>query len=233
MKKTILLSSILAAGAVLAEANVDSSVIGALPTNVSADQQLLIPAPFVGNAENGTIAVNDMVKTSDLDDGALLYVANEAGGYDMWKLQGGEWTAAKKVSVVNGELSESETPSATVATVKRGDAFWLVPKNSGSVILLGNRDEAASRTIPAKAGLNLIGNPTIAEYDVLKALRNSSNGDQVIVNNNGSQLTYTKQADVWKFRDPSTHKVATVTSIQLQPGEACWFKAGAAQNIVW
>ena len=233
MKKTILLSSILAAGAVLAEANVDSSVIGALPTNVSADQQLLIPAPFVGNAEKGTIAVNDMVKTSDLIDGALLYVANEAGGYDMWELQGGEWTAAKKVSVVNGELRESETPSAAVATVKRGDAFWLVPKNSGSVILLGNKDEALSRKIQAKAGLNLIGNPTIDEYNVLNALVESADGDQVIVNKNGSQLTYKKQGTTWKYRDSSTHKVESVDAIQLQPGEACWFKAGAAQKIVW
>ena len=130
-------------------------------------------------------------------------------------------------------MKEVEALSATEATVKRGDAFWLETKADGSVILLGNKDEVASRTIPAKKGLNLIGNPTIAGYNVLGALQNAGIGDQVIVNNNGSQLTYTKQADGWKFRDPSTHKVATVTSIQLQPGEACWFKAGAAQDIVW
>ena len=232
MKKTILLSSIFAAGAVLAATDVDSSVIGALPTTVKAGQQL-IPAPFIGDASAGTIAVNDMIKTSDLDDGTLLYVANEAGGYDMWELKNGEWTPSKKVAFEGGELKEVGSVEATVATVKRGDAFWLETKADGSVILLGNKDEADSRTIPAKAGLNLIGNPTIAEYNVLNALKNSSNGDQVIVNNEGSQLTYKKQSGVWKFRDPSDNKVKAVTGIQLQPGEACWFKAGAAQDIVW
>ena len=76
MKKTILLSSILAVGAALATDTVvlSANAIGALDVTITnAPTQQLIAAPFVGYGTEGAVAVKDIVKTSNLAENSKMY----------------------------------------------------------------------------------------------------------------------------------------------------------------
>ena len=222
MKKTILLSSIFAVGAVLAT-DIDSTVIGTLPVEVAKGQQLMA-VPFADN-DKGEIAVSDMVKTSDLEAGTKLYVATSSG-YDMWTLdEDGTWKAAKKVTIGdNGKAIEDESQNATKATVKRGDAFWLetLEGKSGNVTLLGGKSEAATQVVPGK--WNLIGNRGLVEVTVgPDSITEAATGDQIVVSTNGSLSYWTfKKGKGWRLPDGNGGWQSV--ALTLKAGQGCWLK---------
>lgn len=225
MKKTILLSSIFAAGAVLAATDVDSSVIGTLPVTVVKDQQLMA-VPFAD--ADGEISVNDMVKTSDLTEGDKLYVAN-GNGYDMWKLEGGQWKSANKVTIkADGSVDEGVSLSAENAKVKRGDAFWLETANGGNVMLLGGKSNADS-SVAVAGKWNLIGNPGIEDKTL--AATGFVNGDKVsILQENGYLKTWTFKTSQngWWVRGSDAR------TITVPAGKGIWFYAnGSEDRQVW
>ena len=228
MKKTILLSSIFAVGAALAT-DVDSTVIGTLPVEVAKGQQLMA-APFADNAD-GSIAVNDMVKTSDLVEGDKLYVANDSG-YDMWKLDAkGEWVPGVKVSIDGtGKASESETAAATEIKVKRGDAFWLETKNGGHVTLLGGKSDATPAVAVANKW-NLISNPTIAKAVLTEKI--FVTGDKIAVPQDGKLVTYSwKENYGWWIR--ANGKIQKNQTVEIDAGKGIWFFAnGSDRTIAW
>lgn len=223
MKKTILLSSIFAVGAALAT-DVDSTVIGTLPVEVAKGQQLMA-VPFADNA-NGEIAVNDMVRTSDLETGTKLYVATSSG-YDMWTLgDDGKWKAAKKVTIGNdGNAIADESKDATEATVKRGDAFWLETvegQSGGNVTLLGGKSNAATQVVPGK--WNLIGNRGLVEVTVgVDSITGAATGDQIVVSKNGSLSYWTfKTGKGWRLPDGKGGWQSV--ALTLKAGQGCWLK---------
>lgn len=224
MKKTILLSSIFAAGAVLAATDVDSSVIGTLPVTVVKDQQLMA-VPFAD--ADGEISVNDMVKTSDLTEGDKLYVAN-GNGYDMWKLEGGQWKSANKVTIkADGSVDEGVSLSAENAKVKRGDAFWLETANGGNVMLLGGKSDAAPSVAVADKW-NLISNPTIDEKDLVE-ITGFVTGDRVSKLVDGNLRVYTyKKGTGW------TQRKEVLEAFKVPAGTGIWFYAnGTDREIKW
>ena len=229
MKKTILLSSIFAVGAALATTVDSPNVIGTLPVAVSAGQQLMA-APFADS--DGTIAVNDMVKTADLTDGDALYVAT-SDGYDKWTFdaENRKWKPAKKVTIgAGGVAAEGESFSATDVKVKRGDAFWLQTAKGGNVTLLGSKSEFPPAVAVANKW-NLVSNPTIEP----KKLAGGVNGDKVAVpsvETDGYLTVYTfRSGSGWWYADSDgRHTGQTVT---VPAGKGVWYFAAGSDRTLW
>lgn len=233
MKKTILLSSLFAVGAAFATGtDVESgNAVGALNVNLDNNKSTLIAVPFVGYGDAGAVAVQDMVKTSDLADGSKLYVADGEGGYHVWELQSGSWTSVKKVTISKmGQPIAGETPSSDAFTAKRGDSFWLKPifttgKDAGTVFLLG-QGETAQGSSTVAAGWNLIGNTATIAKDVPAG----AEGEKVCVPNEAGGLdTYT-----WRAAKSGWMKGReAIKTITIQPGQGFWFLAKSDKTIQW
>lgn len=235
MKKTILLSSIIAVGAAFAEpASVTSdNAIGALDLTISTTRpQTLVSVPFVGY-NGGGVTVQDMVKTSNLGEGSKLYVPNGTGGYNTFKLEEGTWVSDQRVTVgPDGKTSEDTSEDQVRTTVNRGDAFWIEPKNAtdGKIYLLGQGvTDAGSSTVSPNVW-NLVGN-TSAEPKTISG-EGYLKGEKICVqldDAKGSLDSYTFKVNVgWvKIGD---RKASTVT---IQPGQGFWFLSKGTTTIAW
>lgn len=230
MKKTILLSSIFAVGAAFAAATVDSpNVIGTLPVEVSTGQQLMA-APFADS--DGTIAVNDMVKTDDLSNGDALYVA-KSDGYEKWTFNATtrKWDPAKKVTIgADGSAVVGDEFTADEVRVKRGDAFWLQTAKGGNVTLLGSKSEFPPAVAVANKW-NLVSNPTIGP----KTLAGGVNGDKVAVPSaatDGYLRVYTfRSGSGWWYADgDGRHFNQTIT---VHAGKGVWYFASGSNRELW
>ena len=239
MKKTILLSSILAVGAAFAEApgtDVESAnLVGALDVTISTTRaQTLVSVPFLGYG-GGDVAVQDMVKTSNLGEGSKLYVANGLGGYDTWTLQEGTWTPNKKVTIgPNGAAIEGVTIDQSEATVARGGAFWIEPSEGttvGKIYLLGQGETAAGLSTVV-TGWNLVGNTSGVTKDIASAgykgeVQGYSDGEKICVQGEGGVLeTYTYRAGWRKGR-------TEVNVVNIAAGQGFWFLSKGTTSIKW
>lgn len=247
MKKTILLSSILAAAAVFADgtAVVSENAIGVLDCTITkASNQTLIAVPFLGYDTDEKVAVKDMVKTSNLAEGSKLYVPDGAGAYNTWTLSAsGEWAADQKVTVIqNGTPVEGTSANQSEAKISRGDSFWLEPifkdsATSGTIYLLG---QAAGNdgTSAAAANWNLMGNASVKS--VALGTDGFEDGETIVVQVDGrlryyifkstnkstkGGWRYTKSDGKWS--DPSKEPLA------LAPGQGFWYNATSAKTIDW
>ena len=237
MKKTILLSSILAVGAAFAEApgtDVEcDNLIGALDVTISTTRaQTLVSVPFLGY-NGGAVKVEEMVKTSNLGVNSKLYVANENGGYDTWKLNSDNtWEPDAKVTIgTDGVPVVGESAPQSDATANRGDAFWIEPANgsTGKIYLLGQGVTTAGSSAVSE-GWNLVGN-TSAEAKTISG-EGYKKGEKICVQLNdakGSLDSYTFKVNVgWvKIGD---REASTVT---IEPGQGFWFLSKGTETIAW
>ena len=235
MKKTILLSSIFAVGAAFAAATVDSpNVIGTLPVEVSTGQQLMA-APFADS--DGTIAVNDMVKTANLSQDDALYVA-KPDGYEKWTFdaENRKWVQAKKVTIgANGVVTEGEALSATEVKINRGDAFWLKTAKGGDVTLLGSKSDADPSV--AEAGKwNLVGNTSLSPVTIQdnKPFDGLSTNDKLVLPQaDGTLMTYTYKANKgWRIPDGNGGWIVA-SNLSIAAGKGCWLKTKETVTIAW
>lgn len=248
MKKAILLSSILAVGAAFAEATGTDvecdNLIGALDVTISTTRaQTLVSVPFLGY-NGGAVKVEEMVKTSNLGENSKLYVADGNGGYNTWKLNDeGAWVADGKVTIgANGTPVASASEQQGKATVNRGDAFWIQPKNPSSdkIYLLGQGVTTAGLSTVA-AGWNLVGNTSGIRVDIANAgyklvenneVQGYSDGEKICVQNpNGKLDTYTYRTKIsgWSFNGARVKS----ENVYIEPGQGFWFYSKATTIIKW
>lgn len=244
MKKTILLSGIIAIGAASAGEIESGNAIGVLDKAVNKGDygQVLVSVPFVGYENGGAVKVKDVVKTSGLETGSKLYVADGEGGYNAWKLNdSGEWVADTKVMVVGGQPSAGESASEVDATIGRGDSFWLEPKfgeeaSGGVVFLLGQRaaEVGASKIVK---GWNLAGNASTEPVSL--AGFGGENGDQIIVQSGGGVLRYYVYGEGgagWRYRKPNmSYSDPDEEPLTIAPGQGFWYKSKSEseKTITW
>ena len=238
MKKTILLSSILALGAVFAAGTdvTSGNAIGVLDVAVEAvPAQKLIAVPFGGYGTGGAVAVKDMVKTSNLAAGSRLYVADGKGTYNTWTLNAeGAWAADTKVNISSSaQPTAGSSDSQDDATVNRGDAFWIQPifkdGTSGALYLLGE-GETTSGQSTVEAGWNLVGNTaTIARH---VSNEGYLKGEKICIQRNdavGSLESYTFKDELGWVKTGA--RVAS--TITIQPGQGFWFLSKGTKSIAW
>ena len=241
MKKTILLSSILAVSAAFATEVTSGNAIGALDYQITkASAQTLIAVPFLGYDTDGKVAVKDMVKTSNLAENSKLYVPDGSGAYNTWTLNAtGEWVADQKVTIIsNGQPIEGTSENQTDAKIGRGDSFWLEPifkdeAASGTIYLLGQgAGEAGTST--AAVNWNLMGNASV--NPVALGTTGFDDGETIVVQVEGKLRYYTFKSTKggWRYTMSngkwSNPETAPLT---IAPGQGFWYNAKSAKTINW
>ena len=228
MKKTILLSSVLAVGAAFAVtstevASTEVGVMGvAMPTKAA-----LIAVPFLGY-DTTDIVVADMVNTAELAAGSKLYVPNDSGKYDVWTLNASkQWEKTSSNVVIGNDGAESgETANANEVTTKRGGSFWLEPAkdSSDNCYLLGKpaSGDGSSAVVPGK--WNLIGNTSGAEVTLSQT--GFLPGDRVAVPSGDYLKIYSWDKDKgwWLTRKQIEQE------IKVPAGTGIWFFAAAKSS---
>lgn len=238
MKKTILLSSILAVGAAFAGATVNSTEVGvmgvAMPTKAA-----LIAVPFLGY-DVSAITIADMVNTAELAVGSKLYAPNGSGQYNVWELKSGEgntkfWDkTSSNVTIGNAGTQETVTPNANTVTTARGEAFWLEPAPETSAencYLLGKPASSAGESALVADKWNLIGNTSGDEMG--KSIPIGQEGEKVCVPNAAGGLTtytYRKKVGGWAKEGASARVADTVT---IEPGQGFWYLSKGTLKIAW
>ena len=243
MKKTILLSSILAFGAVFAAGTdvTSGNAIGALGCTITkASNQTLVAVPFLGYDTDGKVAVKDMVKTGNLAEGSKLYVPDGIGTYNTWTLDAsGEWIADQKVTIIqNGAPTVGESENQSEAKVSRGDSFWLEPvfkdsAVSGTIYLLG---QAAGNdgTSAAAANWNLMGNASVKS--VALGTDGFEDGETIVVQVDGRLRYYTFKSAKggWRYTKPDGKWSDPKTDLlTIAPGQGFWYNSKSTKTIDW
>ena len=231
MKKTILLSSVLAVGAAFAGEVTNANAVAALNFDVTtAAAQTLVAVPFEGFEAGGKVKVNDIVKTSNLGDGSKLYVPNTAGKYDTWTLTAGEWKADVQVEVgMAGTPVEKVGVNSTDVSVDRGSAFWIQPAAAGCIYLLGQKSDAAGLST-AGNGWHLLGNASVNPVTIVNddKVQEPDKDDTIVVQVNGRlrYYTYSTKKHGWRYTtDEGTLSDPTKDPLTIAPGQGFWYNS--------
>lgn len=241
MKKTILLSSILAVGAAFADVKtttIDINTVGVMGISMPSSVQL-VAVPFLGwNAD--AITINDMINTAELNVGSKLYAPSGEDKYNIWQLTKGAgnskvWTKLEHEYVIDdkGAAKETETTSADVSVMSRGGAYWLEPTGgSGTHFYLVGRpaDVAGSSSLEADKW-NLIGNTSGVAKEFPHAYGVK---DEIICvpNGNGGLTRYTyveRSSCVGWVKTGERAK----TNDTIQHGQGIWYFSKTSKSITW
>lgn len=214
MKKTILITSVFAVGAALADGPqpvevVSSNAAGVLEVaSVPAGRPVLVAVPFAGyGANGGALKVTELVSTRGLPEGTLLRAVKAIDGrtatYDTWQLKNGAWGSEWRYVVEvdeTGAGTKGATPSADTVSLARGHAFWLeLPAGtSGSFTMLGQEPAAGGSISLEKGKWNLVGNPGVEPAQLEQRISGATAGDQIVIASaQGTALPYTFDGKAW------------------------------------
>ena len=242
MKKTILLSTVLAATAALATSkNYDSDNVFGLRSVSYAKDYTLVAIPFVDYGTGGTevgVKVNEIIKTSNLSVGDKIYASN-GSDYDCWELQksGNEkiWVSVDKVNIAGSAVTEAKTTDAAAAALKRGDAFWLVRSapSASAFYLMGQAPTEEGVTVSLTVGNNLVANTKSAALDISTlegvagdsiTLPTAGKADQYFAYNGSAWLKKTVQNKMTKY-------VALTDGDKIPAGVGFIYKAATEHEI--
>lgn len=250
MKKTILLTSIFAVSAAVAELkDVPTwNSIGVLQVNTEErPHQALMSVPFAEYGVDQNITATGLVATVGLPEGTVLYAAN-GEDYDSWRVnEFGQWEASNAIFVGKDGVEVKEG-STSEGKIGRGNAFWLeIPSGSDmpTVMMVGQGTPVGGYVNLSKKKWNLIGNPDVANgFDLVGKIVNVEiykdgkgkqqkrlvdgvvEGDQICIQKtDGNLKTYRYTGTSW------TQGRSKVSSIPLHQGEGCWIYPQNASNF--
>lgn len=246
MKKTILLSTVLAATAAVATAkSYDSDNVFGLRSVSYAKDYTLVAIPFVDYGTGGTevgVKVNEIIKTSNLTVGDKIYASNGTD-YDCWELQSSSgkkvWVPVNKVSVSGLKATQTLTTDAAAAALNRGDAFWLVRSapEASAFYLMGQAPTAEGVKVSLTVGNNLVANTKSAALDISTLAGEAVAGDSITLPTAGKADQYfaynaTKMAWLKKTTvNGITKYVALTEDDKIPAGVGFIYKTGTAHEI--
>lgn len=232
MKKTILLVPFLAVGVAFATGENDGTTvegqnaIGILEVAASSKPTtVLLSVPFAGYGAGNDLKASELVATETLPENTKLRVAAEnVGDYYTWNLTAGKtWEPVDSVSIGKDEVTPKPADEVTVG---RGNSFWLeLPPSSalGKITLVGQQDASQTSSISLSAGKwNLVGNPSVASFNVAEKITNLTDGDQISVQSGTKGML-----KIYRWNEKLTQNKWTcgreaVNAITLAPGDGCW-----------
>lgn len=160
MKKILGVAVLMAAGVALAATEVDSgNMFGFVPVT-GAKGLKAVAVPVAGYGAGEDIAVAEILQTTGLAANDKLYTMTADGKYNQYTLNGnGVWVPAKVVTVVGNKVNTTTADSASEATLKRGQAFWL--DTAATKVYLMGQAATEAVTITPTEGWQMIGNPSM------------------------------------------------------------------------
>lgn len=223
MKKELLIASLFACGAAVA-GEFTSKTTGILKCT-SSTKETIVSIPWVGYGEAADIKVNEIVRTTGLENGDKLLAPDGAGGYDSWTLSGGAWVADNKTTIDPGG-SDTRPGADASKTLDRGDGFWLVKNDSYEAgtefnyYLLGQKPESASVSKElTKTGWHLLSNAGDADKKVSEIVTGPMDGD-LVIKADGSKYVRGRSKSWKKFVNGTASEDATDATIKA--GEGFW-----------
>lgn len=228
MKKELLIASLFACGAAVAGEFV-SETTGILKCS-SDKKETIVSIPWVGygkdaNGEDVKIQVNEIVRTTGLDEGDQLLAPNGSGGYNCWVLENGAWKATAK-TVVGSNGSSTSAGASADATLQRGDGFWLVkattPTAPFTYYLLGQKpasDAAIAKELTA-AGWNLVANSGTVAKTLDQLVPSPAAGD-LVVTADGNKFVKNRSGKWMKYVGGIANVDASTFTIDA--GKGFWY----------
>ena len=233
MKKTILLSSILAVSMAFADKTVDSTEVAVMGLTIPS-KAILFAVPFLGYTTD-EITVADMVNTAELAEDSKLYVPNTDGTYDVWTLgEDKKWKETQtNVNIGNGGTSESAGVAAKAVQTGRGGAFWLEPASGSGIFYLLGKPAAAGTSTAVGGTWNLVGNASDKKLTTLKAA--AAQRDQVAIQIDGKLRYYMYMGadNGWCCQNEVTGDWEKNQDLPVELGQGLWFKPAATATINW
>lgn len=191
----------------------------------------------------GNVTASNLVKTTNLSLGDLLYVYNGAN-FDAFVLDGVAEGAKywKPLDVVSpgviGDISINTSSSADAVRVAAGKGIWLVRPNgwagsSFTFYIYGKPTTSTSVSVTAGTSM-LVGNPKSAAQS--PTITTPNIGDMIMVPNEASKTgmrKYTYETGGWRY----SYKVApTVAAPSIPAGMGFWYVAhgdGSGATVSW
>ena len=237
MKKLILLSTVVAAGVVLAGDVETSNSYGVLPVTTS-QKATMVAVPFVGDGAN--ISINQMVKAANLNTGDKIFALPSGNNvYQVWELNniGGSlsWTPCVGVSV--GEGTQFTAPSAAGTTIARGQAFWLVRGSATATTfyVMGIGDTTAADPTTLSTGWNLVGLSSATTSKTLADLSSAFDSAKKwsIRLDDGTQYNHGKDGCWYSVVNNSANKLspANGSGVTLPVGKGFWIIAPESGSV--
>ena len=236
MKKLILLSTVVAAGVVLAGDVETSNSYGVLPVTTS-QKATMVAVPFVGDGDN--ISIAQMVKAQGLSVGDMIYALPTTGGssYSAWVLNAVKSAWVSAVSADVGSGVSITAPASETATIARGQAFWLVRGSATEttfyVMGIGDTTAAADTTITGSENgtWNLVGQSSATGTKTLDDIASVVGTKGSVRLNNGDRYLYTGSA--WKrlAKDAPNNPVDVDSNTRLPVGEGFWIVSKRSGSV--
>lgn len=223
MKKELLIASLFACGAAVAGEFV-SETTGILECT-SSTQETILSIPWVGYGDAADIKVNEIVRTTGLDEGDQLLAPNGAGGYNCWVLTDGAWVATSKTVIGSNGASTSAGANAD-ATLKRGDGFWLIkatkPTQAFKYYLLGQKPATDGAVVKelTNAGWNLVANSGTTAKTLDELVQSPTSGD-LVVTVDGEKFVKTRSGKWKKYVNGVASEDAS--SFTIDAGKGFWY----------
>ena len=229
----------MAAGTALFAADVTSDTYGVLAvTNATATTVVGVPWRNVGGGEMSNVTLSNLVSTTGLATGDIIYLYEGTTWYGYQLSSAGVW---EPYTTVSGETTVSAPGSADAKTLARGTGLIVQRASAANPIYLCGRYDSSTPTATS-VGANakvLIANP----LTTAKSISEGTNGDKIIVlKDGGASTVYEKKNDVWGTYVETTTKTSRGTrktqtwtpGCTLAPGMGAWYQAGdTAASINW
>ena len=257
MKKTCLFVAsavVCASMSVFADGVQGGNVFGVMAVE-SGTEYTIVAVPWCECAtnDNQAVAVSNIVKTANLEVNDMVYVVDNTGKFNAWKLQSGAGGVLYWNSVPTASLEGLGTLDSSVATAARGSAIILYrqhPKDGDDpkkFYLYGQVGTGTTVVTPITPnGSTLIAPPYYAAdgVDILAsgvASFTPLNGDKIIVRKTRSgssrEYTYKSSANKWYYEGNYPDYVETqATEIKIPCGAGAWYITTAptlGRTITW
>ena len=235
----------MAAGTALFATDVTSYTYGVLAvTNATATTVVGVPWRNVGGGEMSNVTLSNLVSTTGLATGDIIYLYEGTTWYGYQLSSAGVW---EPYTTVSGETTVSAPGSADAKTLARGTGLIVQRSSAANPIYLCGRydSEAPSATSVGAGATVLIANPTTSAKTF--GASDGAVGDQIRVPLDGGGLKiYEKKSDGWGSIVETTEQITrrgkqvTVTTqswtlgCSLAPGMGAWYVSkDTAADIAW
>ena len=214
--------------------------IGVIKVELKDGQKnTIIAASFTDLSSDGNVAIANLVKTTNLEEGAQIIRYKADGTYATWKLNADKaWEQATVTITKNEDGTETtgtgDDPSTTTPTV--GEGLWIVrgdnPTGNAVIALYGKYSEGRTSSYVSEKW-NLLGNAGTEAYTFTTGMA----GDKVVVARDGALRQYEyDETKGWYYPTYTTETVTILGNAQkvvsetkntenpnLAPGEGFWY----------
>lgn len=203
MRKSVFFASVLVAGFALADSTevVSEYVVGVRPVALSAGQtEIVLNIPWVeSGTTSGGVAVTNLVKTANLDEGDMLLWYNGTS-YEGWTAVDHDGVLYWEPDTIAEASGVAAATAATTTSLERGQALvlhragtdatsvYLVGQDAGSIT--GTRSDIAGTSDPTAPKYSLVASPAVSADVYLPTYISANNGDSVTFVKGGVMHTY-------------------------------------------